>query len=88
MGKETREYSIKQAAAVASVSLDTIKRRLRAGDPPHARRLNDATFTWVVSLGDPAAAGLTISLSRSLQARPSAAVVHGTAWTQPLQRRG
>lgn len=78
MGQETWDDTLKQAAAVCSVSLDTIKRRLRAGDPPHARCLNDATFTWAVSLDDPATARLTISLSRSLQAHPSAAVVHGT----------
>lgn len=88
MWQETREYTLKQAAAVWSVNFGTIKRRLRAGDPPHAWRLNGATFTWFVSLGDPAAAGLTLSLSRSLQARPSAVVVYGTAWTQPLQRHG
>lgn len=86
--QETWDYTLKQAVAVWSVSFGTIKRRLRAGHPPHARCLNDATSAWVVSLGDPAAAGLTISLSRSLRARPSAAVVHGSAWTQLLQRHG
>jgi hypothetical protein len=54
VGQETWDYTLKQAAAVCSVNFGTIKRRLRAGDPPHARCLDDATSAWVVSLGDPA----------------------------------
>ena len=59
------EYSLRQAAQVCAVSIDTIKRRLRAGDLPHARQLNDPAHTWVVPLGDLVHAGFTISPSKS-----------------------
>lgn len=62
------EYSLRQAAELASVSVDTIKRRLRAGDLPHARQLDDPARTWVVPLGDLVAAGFTITPTNSIQA--------------------
>lgn len=64
------EYSLRQAAELAGVSVDTVKRRLRAGDLPHARQLGDASHTWVVPLGDLVGAGFTITPAHSLQARP------------------
>lgn len=63
------EYTLRQAAQLCSVSVDTIKRRLRAGDLPHARKLDDAARTWVVPLGDLVAAGFTVTPRTSLQAR-------------------
>lgn len=55
------EYTIKQAANLCSVSADTIKRRLRSGDLPHAHQLTDSARTWVIPLADLVAAGFTIT---------------------------
>lgn len=69
MVREQWEYSLRDAARICGVSTDTIKRRLKAGDLPHARRLNDAAGTWVVPLADLAAAGFTIK-ARAPRKRP------------------
>lgn len=58
------EYTIKQAANLCSVSADTIKRRLRSGDLPHAHQLTDSARTWVIPLADLVAAGFTITGGR------------------------
>lgn len=50
------EYTIKQAANLCSVSTDTVKRRLRSGDLPHAHQLTDSARTWVIPLADLVAA--------------------------------
>lgn len=68
MGRQQWEYSLRHAAELSGVSVDTIKRRLRAGDLPHARKLDDPAHTWVVPLGDLVAAGFTITPTHSLQA--------------------
>jgi hypothetical protein len=70
VARQDWEYPLRQAATLAGVSVDTIKRRLRAGDLPHARQLNDPARTWVVPLGDLVTAGFTIRPSTSLQAPP------------------
>jgi hypothetical protein len=54
------EYTLRQAAGLCAVSFDTIKRRLKAGDLPHARQLDDGARTWVVPLADLTAAGFTV----------------------------
>lgn len=74
MARTQWEYTLRQAAQLCSVSVDTIKRRLRAGDLPHARQLDDAAKTWVVPLGDLVAAGFTVTPRNSLQARPGVGV--------------
>lgn len=79
MGRAQWEYSLRHASELAGVSVDTVKRRLRAGDLPHARQLNDASKTWVVPLGDLVQAGFTIHPQHSLQALPSAVAEHARA---------
>jgi len=58
------EYTIKQAANLCSVSTDTVKRRLRSGDLPHAHQLADSARTWVIPLADLVAAGFTVAGGR------------------------
>jgi hypothetical protein len=88
MGQAQWEYSLRHAAQLAGVSVDTIKRRLRAGDLPHARQRDDPARTWVAPLGDLVAAGFCITPSRSLQApAPSAGPRPGEPDASPLQIR-
>ena len=71
MARAQWEYTLRQAGELAGVSVDTIKRRLRAGDLPHARQMGDPAKTWVVPLGDLVSAGFTIKPVRSLQGQNS-----------------
>ena len=52
------EYTLREAAAACDVSIDVIKRRLRAGAFARARQLDDGPRTWLVPAGDLLAAGL------------------------------
>lgn len=72
------EYTIKQAANLCSVSTDTIKRRLRSGDLPHAHQLTDSAGTWVIPLADLVAAGFTIAGGREQPATTTSQRAHAT----------
>ena len=86
MAQAQWEYSLRDAAKLAGVSVDTVKRRLRAGDLPHAHQRDDPAKTWVVPLGDLVAAGFSITPSRSLQA-PNSVPDSQRAEVSPMQVR-
>lgn len=86
MAQAQWEYSLRDAAKLAGVSVDTIKRRLRAGDLPHAHQRDDPAKTWVVPLGDLVAAGFSITPSHSLQA-PNSIPNSQRAEVSPMQVR-
>lgn len=50
---------IREAAERMGVSIDTIRRRLRAGELPRAARGTGSNAPWRIPLGDLIAAGLT-----------------------------
>ena len=79
------EYTIKQAANLCSVSTDTIKRRLRSGDLPHAHQLTDSAGTWVIPLADLVAAGFSIAGGREQPATTTSQGRHATPPSSDLQ---
>jgi len=56
-GKTDWWYTMREASDLCGVSVDTIKRRLRAGSFPQARPPADGAGAWHVSLGDLVQAG-------------------------------
>jgi len=63
--------TITEAAKAAGCSRDTIKRHLRDGKLPNARRLQDVNQTWQIPLADLAQSGLTGKLARASSGWPA-----------------
>lgn len=63
VGRSESSLSITEAAVACAVSRDTIKRRLRSGRFPNARRsVQDGQTAWLIPVGDLIDAGLQPSL--------------------------
>jgi hypothetical protein len=67
-------YNPAEAALACGVSLDTVRRRIRAGKIPGAHRRGDAPFgEWVLPRAGLEAAGFTIHSGESAAPRASSA---------------
>ena len=71
--RETEEVlDIREAAERFGVSIDTVRRRLRAGELPRAARGAGSNAPWRIPLGDLIAAGLAMPAA-SREPEPTAA---------------
>ena len=67
-------YNPTEAALACGVSLDTVRRRIRAGKIPGAHRRGDEPFgEWVLPRSGLEAAGLTVRTDATAPAAPRAA---------------